>query len=540
MRSRSGWRLTRPAVNLWAAWLWTVGGLCSLLAFRGLTHNEYDVLPAAKQFVDPGWLPNDWYLNLPISYRYAFDLPVGLALKLWSFPAVAVAGRVVLFALFAAAAVALCRAFEVRLALCLPWLYAFQWNQSLGAGEWILRGLETKPFAYACVVLALAALARARYAAMAAWLGAALSFHLLVGVYAGLCTFGCLLLSEHRPHLSRVHRWIWPGVVTGGAGLAALLSYALKHGRLDPAIAERGAEIYVRLRVPHHVLPSTWSNPSWKSWFTVCAVGFLLVRLRKTTRYRTLAQYALGAAGLFCVGLVLSASNRITALRFYWFRFGDVMLPLLGWFALAMLWSEAMARLGERETAWARRTSVAAGALLFTTALGGTVVSFAPHLVDRPTRVLSREIRPQRFRIPDVSRSAMSRWIMANTPRTAGFLIDPREERFYVETERSPLVTFKHSPQFEADIVEWYARLRRLASDADPRGGGFGVVRQLSAAFARLTPAEVEGLARDYRIDYLLTPSTGLPFPKLHEDSALSLYYLGPTSAVPCGDGREE
>src|SRR4051812_12797307 len=35
--------------------------------------NEADVLPLARQAVDPSWVPHDWYLNQPPGYRAAFQ-----------------------------------------------------------------------------------------------------------------------------------------------------------------------------------------------------------------------------------------------------------------------------------------------------------------------------------------------------------------------------------------------------------------------------------------------------------------------------------
>jgi hypothetical protein len=105
-------------------------------------------------------------------------------------------------------------------------------------------------------------------------------------------------------------------------------------------------------------------------------------------------------------------------------------------------------------------------------------------------------------------------------------LIDPRWENFYVESERSPLVTFKHSPQAEADMVEWFERLRRLNGGRTPRGAGFGALRQIGEAFARLSPEQITALARDYQLTYLLTPAGRLPFPKLFKHRGLHLYRI--------------
>src|SRR4051812_36810202 len=99
--------------------------LIALFGMGELRGNEFDVLPEAKQYVEHGWLPSDWYLNLPIAYRRAFNVPVGLALEVWSFQTVAIAGRALVFASFSAACVAMCRAFRVDLWLCVPWILLY-------------------------------------------------------------------------------------------------------------------------------------------------------------------------------------------------------------------------------------------------------------------------------------------------------------------------------------------------------------------------------------------------------------------------------
>lgn len=508
-----------------AVFVFTLLTLClsALLVSNRLDGNECDVLPAAKQFMDPGWLARDWYLNLPIGYRYAFNVPVGLALKVASFPVVANVGRVVIAALFAAAAVSLFRAFGVSVWLCLPWVYLFERKQDLAAAEWILKALETKVFAYVAALFALAALARGRYARMAACLGVALSFHLLVGIYASLCTAACMLLGAHRQALREVWRWAWPALLTGAPGLFALAAYATGRGTLDPEAARAGAEIYVQFRVPHHVLPETFA-PSYRFWFALCAGGFLLMRLLPSNRYRLLGQYGLAACALFGVGLVVAHFGRVSLLRFYWFRYPDVMLPLLGWFALAMLLHDALGWLRRAKHALLRAVTLP----LQFVPLGATCVMalwcLVPYGLDTRTRVLAQELRPKRFSVPEIRGSAMTRWIRKHTEPDARFLIDPGLENFYVEAERAVFVSFKHSPQSEGDIVEWYRRLTLLNGGRTPRGKGFGALREIALSYRLLSPAQLEALAREYDLDYLLTKATGLPFQRVHREPGWALY----------------
>ena len=61
--------------------------------------NEVDVLPSAKQFVDHGWLTNDWYLNLDIGYRHLFNLIQGTLVSWLGFEYGAYLGRLLVYLL---------------------------------------------------------------------------------------------------------------------------------------------------------------------------------------------------------------------------------------------------------------------------------------------------------------------------------------------------------------------------------------------------------------------------------------------------------
>lgn len=47
--------------------------------------NEVDILPLARQYADPTWIPDDWYLNQPPGYRMLFLALFGLLASNWGF-----------------------------------------------------------------------------------------------------------------------------------------------------------------------------------------------------------------------------------------------------------------------------------------------------------------------------------------------------------------------------------------------------------------------------------------------------------------------
>src|SRR5947199_64949 len=103
----------------------------------------------------------------------------------------------------------------------------------------MVRGLEAEPFAYAFCLLPLPALLRRHYVRASFLLGLAVTFHVLVGLYATLCA-GAVLLADWR-RLAGARRRL---LVSAGWFLAASASgwfSALQHVRTPGAATGRAA-----------------------------------------------------------------------------------------------------------------------------------------------------------------------------------------------------------------------------------------------------------------------------------------------------------
>ena len=185
----------------------------------GLVGNETDTMAHARHAADPTWLPNDWFLTRQIPYRGLFNALFGHLLEIVGTTPGIVVGRLLSFALFAFACQRLIAAAHVPLALGVAVVY---WNinriTGIAAGEWMVRGLETKAFAWPFVLLAVAALLRQRWRSYWLWLGSALSFHVLVGAYAFLGLAAATLAVHRRAALGAL-RGSWAFLVTGLPGL---------------------------------------------------------------------------------------------------------------------------------------------------------------------------------------------------------------------------------------------------------------------------------------------------------------------------------
>lgn len=507
----------RPAVarlaplGLWLALALLIG---SQAFVPGFDVNEVDVLPSARQFVQPGWLPNDWFLNLDLGYRAVFDRLLGSLIPAVGFQAAAYAGRWLGYLLVAAALLSLFRALRLPAAFGFLAVAGFLLHQTLGAGEWIVGGAETKTFAYALVIGALAAGLRRRPAVSFALAGAAVSFHVLVGGYA---LFALSVAHLALPAWRRGLWQAWP------AGLTSVFGWPVVFQQLSPsgvsaADTARAWTLYVTYRNPHHLLPSAWHGPLWQIELALLSLGLLWVLITaRAEPARFAAAFALGALLLFAAGLGLAAAGAVTWLRFYWFRLADVLAPLLGWCLAAWAFNEFLAgRLAEHS----RLAGLRAGLLsLWEREVRAFLITGLGVVIGLAGWVW----------VSDAALTAAPAftWIAAHTPADAVFLVNPASAEFYLYAQRAMFVSWKHTPQTPAEILEWYRRLTLCNDGRPPSGDGFAGLAHLSVNYDRLTEAQITAIAAQTRIDYVVTaPAQALAFERVYSGADYAVYKL--------------
>lgn len=425
--------------------------------WQPVSGNEPDTVSAARQWADPTWLPNDWYLNLDIPYRVPFNLVVGPASARWGLEAGSALGRLITFALLAAAVVALLRSLRINVWVGLLPIAIYLGWPSLGADERMVGMADAKAFAYPFGVAALAAVVARRYRLAAAMAGFALSFHVLVGLMHAAALAVALLAQHHRgPAGTRRPRArdLWPLLVTGSWGL-----WTAWRTVVESMNSEGGAgwDIYTTFRIPHHVLPSAWDPAPlfpWQLWLTGAIVTALLVIWRGRALVVPAAGFVLGACALHLLGSAVLALGEESLLRYYWFRLADTWVPLGAALGVAGVLTALSARRGP----WVRRLSAAtAVALALTIAI--------PTFVDRRVRMQeaqSREEASDRYRL--------FAWVSDNLPRDAVVVVDPDQLQWYPQADRAAWALYKSSPQSAGDVLIWSRRLE-LATGVPIRAG---------------------------------------------------------------------
>jgi hypothetical protein len=485
--------------------------------------NEADYLPSVKQAVDHAWLPNDWYLNLNISYRQVFDFIFGQLVSKLGFVNGAYLGRLIVYLLVAIAIYIFFRTLHLHPLLGILVLLLFLNHQSLAAGEWVVGGLETKTIAYAMVILSFAFFLRKRYFTGFALAGAALSFHVLVGGYALFCILVASLLNESWRSDWRLYiKNFWPLLITGIFGFWAVIEQLLPQGGID---LNKAWNIYVYYRVPQHVMPFTWNSVPWKPELALATGLFLILYfLSNSKATRFVAAIALGSVFLFLIGLGIFAIRDTPLLRFYWFRFPDVMVPFLGAVLIALFLNDYADRRNSINSLFQR---IQRGLQTTLRLLPPVIIVFLIVMLAQQTYRLETSYKDSLYNEPGTILPVFT-WISENTPQQAIFLVDPTESYFYIEAQRAMLVSFKHSPQSAAAILEWYKRIKLCNGNVDLEKGNSDLsIEDLHTAFYKLDGTQIQQIANLYEINYYVgLADQKLPFERVYSDSNYAVYKI--------------
>lgn len=481
------WLLPGVALNLLVIW--------TLNAELAPGINESHYLTKARHSWDFSFAPGDLFLSSGNAH-WLFSQLAGWMSMWLSLSAVAWVGRL---GCWIAMAIAWQRcAVQLKLsslhAACV--LAGWMMGTRLGnwAGEWAIGGFEGKAIAYPCLVFALAEMLSGKWSRVWILCGVAVAFHPLVGGWAGL-TFAVGWWWWGRERSGRIIAQVLkqsPSLVIAGCisliGIIPALAMIGGPARQGDIIV---AQIHAFYRLAHHQTPHLF-------WFSQHVAGacslslfiattcLLLVvmkrfpesstRLAPCWRLVCLAWLAVGinAAGLLIdlVGVRIRPDITAGLLRFYWFRWADIIVPL-AW--ICSIWSIAFALQNMRDV----RLSVGwhTSGLLLSLTCSLTLVAV---VWQRVGQLLNTDLAPADKTLlmsesPELASSPkvvqqwlqVCGWIRENTPPDALFLTPRAQQTFKWYAHRAEVVTFKDVPQDSQSLIEWYDRIGRCAPPRD-------------------------------------------------------------------------
>lgn len=479
-------------------------GIWLLLVMYSFCHapvpgvNEPHYLPKAKHYWDTSWGQGDFFLESS-NPHLVFYQTVGALTHVLSFHTATVIGRLLTLLLLASGLQRFCRAMTGDRWSGVTAAVTFLLLQSIGnlSGEWIVGGVEGKVVAYACVLHCLSECARRRWTIAGPWLGIAIAFHPLVGLWT-LAALGMTAVLGWLPRRSARGDVVpvespaplikLPELKSEAFLIGAVLMVCLAAWGILPALdtmrgaTEREARaatyLQVFFRLKHHVDPMEFALRSYVMYGVLSIVAWLLNRLLPRTPGRSTFSRLVFCAGIIAAcGIAAGYGERpptempyyevrMKLLKFYPFRLFDALLPLLISLQVASLFSRQ--RLAS--ILIPRKIQSAALIAAFAAALALNAGWGSVHRMNAQQESDWRNV---------------CEWIRDNTPNETLFLTPDESWAFKWFAQRPEFVARKDCPQDSAGMVEWNRRLNFIQKwgqqNLTPAGYTAQQARSLSA-----------------------------------------------------------
>ena len=468
-----------------------------------------DVIPYGRSLYNSNWLNNDWYLNLKIPYRFLFSYPVGYFSDNFGFIKTIYIGRIISYLFFAITIKRLINTVRntqayIYYLLALIIFFTF-FGFGSGAGEWMVGGLDTKVFAYGFVILSISYFLESDIKKWMIFSGLAVSFHLMIGTYSLISFLPLIIIYQKRPdnYIKDTVKLLPYFIIPASIGIYGII-YQLIITSYN--LSNIGWDIYVNVRVPHHTIPSLFSRKIWIFLIIFSTTNIYILLKTKVVKIKLLSIYALTTVGISLSGLVVFfLFGNSYLLKYYFFRYADTMLPLLTIISLTYFISEVI-------KTYTTKTKNFISYLVITIIISVFVFNM---------KLLFSEY--QTYSIHKTYDTEMITWVKNNTTTNDVFIVNPNSDMFYINYERPIFISWKHSPQNNNDLIEWYNRLKLLNG-----GNDFTTLNEVTNNYENLTENQISSIKKTYdNLRYILvSKSKYLDFPILHETPNNILYEI--------------
>jgi hypothetical protein len=362
--------------------------------------------------------------------------------------------RLAFAALFTAAHAAFLRVVSVRLTGT-----DYPWYLQAGLANQYLLGPGLQPSTFGMLLLgAVAAFARGRPVLAGLLTAAAGTMHATYLLPGALVTAGMMLalLAEGKRRAA---------LVTGAVTLLAVLPVAgYAAVRFAPSSAEGFAEaqrILATVRIPHHAVVARWLDGAAAAQLAWLALGIALAR--RTPLFWVLVVMAGG--GLALTAVQAAAGSATLALLFPW-RVSAVLVPVAtALFAAKMAGALPTGRWVEGLSAVLLLGLAAGGACVMGCGIG---YPEAPNEAELLTWVREHagpdDVYLLPARVPDVKKGRgvpSTSFTPPPRPDPASNKIPVDLQRFRLATGAAIYVDFKSVPYSDAEVREWYRRVRQ-------------------------------------------------------------------------------
>lgn len=492
--------------------------------------NEAVYLTKARHAADPSWIAGDFFLETPDAHG-VFYFVMGPIAGHPSLEATAWIGRIAGWLALAlgfhhlarvtvmgAGWSALRRTWALLIAAA---IFSLAMRQTHAAGEWVIGGCEAKVFAWALVFGGLGDLVRGRFETAWCLLGAATAFHPIVGGWAMLASLAVRVFMTWPP--DRRSPIVRGTLITVGCVLAAVgvVPALLLNAGVDAATGQLATRIYVAERLPHHLLMQTFATGFVARHLLAAGLWWLLSRVTPPSESRgRLTAFTLVALGISLTGAMIELAQPwlgpvvLSLLRYYWFRLGDVAVPL----ALAIFAATVLA-----DDAVCRRVAPLSPRVLRTVATLLLALDLAAESKHWP--LPGCQVMPRAdSKVEAAAWADICAWVRDHTPADACFLTPRGAATFGWRTDRREVVSWKNSPQDAASLVAWRARIIDCFS-------WDGAMNDLARSTASLGVDRLRDVAARYGATHAIVPLDApdiedLPLERIHANDRYAVIKL--------------
>lgn len=498
-------------LNTFIQWLFLFVGTFVIFYKPSIAYNEMDVLPYAKSVFDPNWLSNDWYLSRKIPYRYLFSYPTGYLISTIGFVKTMIFGRILSYAVFAFAFQYLIKAIDKKNNIIYYLgiiVFFILFPNGNGAHEWMVGGFDTKVFSYAFVLYALASLLKNNLKNLFIFSGLALSFHILIGGYAMICLILPFFLQKKELSVGKLIKLSPWFLVFGAVGIYGLI-YQLTASAASSEVNQAWGDIYVKIRVHDHTYPKSFVNELWIKWAIFMIVNLVVIIYEKGEKIKQLAAYGFSSGLISLIGLIIFWFDQTHLLKYYFFRFADVILPLTTiliccYYILQLLKTNVVLR----NKFYNVGLYVVVGVLITII----TISNKENYIIDQNEILLKKS--------GDIE---MENWIREHTDKNDVFIVNPNVDYFYIYYQRPVFVIWKYAPQNGEDLIEWDKRLKFLNKNKPYSG-----ISELEKSYTKLNEEDIDEIVNNYpNVKYLMMiRSAPLNYPIAHQTRSHNLYMV--------------
>ena len=431
--------------------------------------NEAHYLTKARHYWDPSFCSGDLFLESADAHL-AFYWSFGWVTLLTSFETAAWIGRILAWGLLATGWARLSISLLPNRGMAFLGAVGFVLLQRSThmAGEWVVGGVEAKCFAYGLVFHALAFLVQRRWLWVWPLLGAATSFHVLVGGWSLVAAAIAFLFDREQRDFGKNALSLLAGAALALVGLLPALRL---NAGVSPEVAAEAADIYVYTRLPHHLslFNRSVEVDKFKEFkirmgiaVTLWAVMWHWIHLRHDRGpWARLQWFICGSVLIAGVGVaidLIASPSPLAAsvLRFYWYRLADVMVPLGIVLGIVYQLLHVPAKM-------LRRLFLALASAMVMWMCGQSVLKNWSRPMPQAFYQLRKFVKDEeRLHLEFRQWKELCQWLRDKTPEDSRLITPRGQQTIKWYGFRGEVTNWKDVPQDAAEVVRWYDRQRTL------------------------------------------------------------------------------